>query len=184
MSDFFLSGTTMSVVVALAAVVPCAADSLSDYARKTPLARPAAVGASLVISNDTLDALAERGCLTTASPGGDEVAGHQGGPEARAGDRVDEEKKRSSWRRQHRRQAAQVETARAALRALDDRIEELDRRRFEAGPSRRGASLAGRLDELRSKRRQAVARLERERAELAAIVREARRDGAQPGWFR
>jgi hypothetical protein len=125
---------------------------------------------SVVITTEDLAELAAEGAVTF----GDYAAGHQlpfkpvdptGGA------------KRSVWRARYlnqRQAATKIEARRSEV--LAD-IEAINRERVTP------RSLA-RLDRAKAKLQLVNEELLRARAELVRIVREARRHGAEPGWFR
>lgn len=84
---------------------------------------------------------------------------------------------RSVWRARYLNQRKAVSTIEARRSEVLADIEAINRERVTP------RSLA-RLDRAKAKLRLTDEELRRARAELARIVREARRHGAEPGWFR
>jgi hypothetical protein len=134
-------------------------------------------GGPIVISNDNLGDLAAAGRLTTAP-----VVESTPAPAAQTRSPRDEAALRERWRTAYRRQQEQVITLEEQLARLDlDLAAALEAERSRP-PGR--ARRPDRTPVLRQSREALAARLERERSELRRIVREARADGAKPGWFR
>jgi len=137
----------------------------------------------IVISDDNLKALAAGGKLTTGQTGA-----WTGGREAGAGDDSDAarlDNRRSYWRERHHRQLDKVRALEDKLAVLDQRVEQLKEACFSTGRlSRRSETARASLEKARQEREALAERLEGERAELDHIIREARLEGAQPGWFR
>ena len=98
---------------------------------------------------------------------------------------AEQDKKREYWRNTYRAQQKLIEE-------LQNRIEELDAEiprlwnQFYAwdDPAYRDSVIKPELDAKLKERERLAERLPREREKLDEIVRDARRDGAQPGWFR
>lgn len=144
--------------------------TLPEYAQKARFA-PAAVRGDdgrIVISDRTLAALAESGHLTTAAA--------TGSPPPPPPAAVDPGVKQR-WLRAH---AAQRKVVERLERRRSNLLTELDRVR-DLSPT---ARTLAREDALRSD----LAALDRDlaaaRDELARVVRAARGEGAEPGWFR
>ena len=143
--------------------------SLAAYASRLALNRSRAVDGSdpLMITNDNLEVFAAGGALTLGS------ASTKGAAPAKPPDAAE----RARWRKAYDKQRevfAGLERRRTLLEVEIDHIED-----GQLTPK----NLA-RLDRAEAKARVLDEEVERERRELAKIVREARRHGAEPGWFR
>ena len=143
--------------------------SLAAYASRLTLNRSrAGDGADrLMITNDNLEVFAAGGAVTLgAGPTGDAAPAKQSDAAERA-----------HWRKAYRKQSqviAVVERRRTLIEVEIDHIED----------GRLTAKNLARLDHAKAKARVLDEEIEQERGELARIVREARRHGAEPGWFR
>jgi len=143
--------------------------SLAAYASRLTLNRPMAVDSSdhLMITNDNLQVFAAGGAVTLGS------ASTNGAAPTKQPDAAE----RARWRKAYFKQRdviAGVERRRTLLEVEIDQIED-----GQLTPR----NLA-RLDRAEAKARVLEEEIRHERGELAKIVREARRHGAEPGWFR
>ena len=124
----------------------------------------------VVITTDNLSTLGEGGLLTTATmPAGE--------PNTINPTAVVNPKIRERWRRKVLAQSevlARLQVRRSAIEADIDRIERgrLDSRTLDQ------------LEKAEAKLADADAEIRRAKAQLSRIVRDARKEGAQPGWFR
>ena len=159
--------------------------SATDPPRPTP--RPGTLGAyaknvtlnssalsngdgRVVLTNDNVTALAPDGSITlgTVAPAGRKKSKPSGG-EGNA--------ERSRWQAAHRSQQQVIvglERRRSQLETEIDQIEDLGLT----------ARTMARLERAESKLRHLDEEIARERSALARIVRDVRRRGAEPGWFR
>jgi septal ring factor EnvC (AmiA/AmiB activator) len=161
--------------------VPRGEIELSVYADRTNL-DPAAVGAEpglVVITNDTVESASQSGSLTVGAP--------QNRPShslPRSGSTIAPEaaKLRKVWRSRVLTQRDQVAKVQREIDRLDGRIDALESMIVSgrSGMARRRAK----IDELRGHRNVLVRQFQRERARLGALIRSARLQGAEPGWFR
>ena len=135
---------------------------------------------TIVISNRTVDRLSDFGTLSTSSrssvspdppPHGFRASPTPVGPA-----------RRSYWKRRVRQQRQVIDAVENELALLNVKIDALEDAAFEGGL--RAKSKWVKLAEAKGRRRVVDRRLRNERAKLAAIIREARREGAEPGWFR
>jgi len=143
--------------------------SLAAYASRLTLNRSrAGAGADrLMITNDNLEVFAAGGAMTLGS------APTNGAAPTKQPDAAE----RARWRKAYHEQReviAGLERRRTLLEVEIDRIE-------DGGLT---AKNLARLDHAETKARVLDKEIKRERGELARIVREARRHGAEPGWFR
>jgi hypothetical protein len=127
----------------------------------------------LVITDESLERLGADAALTVAGDGADVVEL----PLPSDREEGDREAERTRWRQRYRRQAEVIGKLLERRRRLEHETHLI----WQAPNSRRRSL---RLDRARQELAGLDARLRRERQELARIVREARRHGAQPGWFR
>jgi septal ring factor EnvC (AmiA/AmiB activator) len=127
-----------------------------------------------------VDRLGDRGMLTTCAPGR-QASGESAIGAAPISGRPDA-KRRSYWRKRVDKQRDRIADVEEELALLDAKIDALEDRAFQS--SRNAAKLWAQADEQRERRRVVEDRLKRERSKLSAIIREARQEGAQPGWFR
>jgi len=143
--------------------------SLAAYASRLTLNRSrAGDGADrLMITNDNLEVFAAGGAVTLgAGPTGDAAPAKQ--PDAA---------ERAHWRKAYRKQSQVIAGVERRRTLIEVEIDHIEDGRFTA------KNLA-RLDHAKAKARVLDEEIEQERGELARIVREARRHGAEPGWFR
>jgi hypothetical protein len=135
---------------------------------------------TIVISNRTVDRLSDFGTLSMSgespvSPG-PPLHGVRASPTPVGPAR------RSHWQRRVRQQRQIIDAVENELALVDVKIDALEDAAFEGGL--RAKSRWVKLAEAKGRRRVVDRRLQNERAKLAAIIREARREGAEPGWFR
>lgn len=143
--------------------------TLADYARHVSLNASAAVDGSgeIRITSSNLAEIADRGSLTRGAVEAHRTAAGPGPPPA----------DRDHWRGRYfeqRRVVAGFESKRARLTAEIDRLES----------GRLTAAIMARIDRAEVELRLLDKEVRNARLELARIVRDARRHGAEPGWFR
>jgi exonuclease VII small subunit len=146
--------------------------SLAAYAAKITLDR-SALGDGvdhLILTNDSVAGIAAGGSITLGSltPAGGKRSNVSG---------TANDSERSRWQAAHRKQRqviATLERQRAKLEIEIDQLEDLSLT----------AKVMARLDRAESKLRHLDEEIARQREALARIVRDARRHGAEPGWFR
>ena len=146
--------------------------TLAAFARSTQLDRSAADPGSgrIVITTDNLARLGEGAALSETGPPAAE-------PPAITTDVRPDPTVRSFWRKKVLAQSRNI----ARLESHRDRVlEEIDR--LERG--RLDGRALDRIEKAESKLRQVEGDIKREKARLSNLVREARKQGAQPGWFR
>lgn len=146
--------------------------TLAAYASRTSLDRRAVDGETgrVIITSENLAELAEGGAMTVGAPtkGPPVPIGQRGGAEAG---------ERGRWRGRYMKQSEVIAKLKRRRAGIEAEIDRINRESLSA------QNLA-RLDRAREKLRLLDQEIRRERTELAKIVREARRHGAQPGWFR
>ena len=143
--------------------------TLAAYASRLTLNRLKAGDGTdrLMITNENLEVFAAGGAVTLGSPptGGTAPAKQPDAAE------------RARWRKayhEQRKVIAGLERRRTLLEVEIDHIED----------GQLTAKNLSRLDHAEAKARLLDGEIRRERGELSRIVREARRHGAEPGWFR
>jgi hypothetical protein len=146
--------------------------SLAAYAEKITLDRSLLGDGDdrLILTNDSVAGIAAGGSITLGSV-------TLAGPKMSSASGAVNDSERSRWQAAHRKQRqviAVLERRRAKLEIEIDQIEDLGLT----------AKTMARLDRAKSKLRHLDEEITVERAELARIVRDARRRGAEPGWFR
>jgi len=147
-------------------------ETLSDYARCNSLKTSGVADATgrVVISTATLAEIAEGGTVTI---GGTPASGRNLAPTPS----TPSASERTRWRAAHNKQTQLIiglERRRALLEIEIDHI----------GDQSLTIKTMARLQRAEAKMRQLDDEISAERAELARIVRDARRHGAEPGWFR
>lgn len=143
--------------------------TLAGYAIGRTLKAPAAINESggIVITSTTIAEIAQLGTLTA------------GAVQAQRAIRVDEPspKDRTVWRRRYfeqRRVVAALEQKRTRVATQLDQLES----------GRLTPAIMARIDRAEIELRLLDQGIRNEKLELARIVRDARRHGAEPGWFR
>jgi hypothetical protein len=144
--------------------------SLAAYAEKVTLDRSTLGNGDgrVILTNDSVTALAADGSITL---------GTVTQADRKKAKSVVDNAERSRWQAAHRRQRqviAALEKRRSQLETEIDQIEDLGLT----------AKTMARLERSESKLRHLDEEIGREREALARIVRDARRRGAEPGWFR
>jgi hypothetical protein len=187
-----------SVVTAMLwAVAGAAAASGADA---TPTPTPAPTRTPIVITNDNLADYAARGRVTSADGGSKSGTGksrrpiHEPGTDASkrksvdavesAGEMAADEKKRR-WRSTYQKQIELVASIEEQIGKLDWEIPGLWRDFYAwDDPAYRDGVIKPKLDEALVRRQRLEDQLTVEQEHLDTIRRDARKDGAQPGWFR
>jgi len=86
-------------------------------------------------------------------------------------------KTREKWRRKVLAQSRTIAQLKVKRATGETEINRLERGRLDAGTLDRIARAEAKLDAIDQE-------IRRKKAELSQVVREARKEGAQPGWFR
>ena len=155
---------------------------LSEYARHTALDRSALGTDSgpLIITTETVRKFGAQGLLTVGLPHSRSplTASRPGSPPGTP----NPERLREEWRAKVLRQKDQVARVDGDIVLLDAKIESLETTAVHGrdGAARRQARIA----EARGRRSVLARQLARERARLGTLIRSAREQGAEPGWFR
>jgi hypothetical protein len=146
--------------------------TLSEYAHGISLKTSGATDASgtVTISSATLSEIAVNGTITI---GGTSCSGKDPRPTPS----IASASERAHWRAAYARQ-------KQVIAKLDRRRETLEIEIDHIGNQRLTIKTMARLQHTEAKLRQLEDEISAERAALARIVRDARRHGAEPGWFR
>ncbi len=178
--------------------LPTATPTPVPTPHQSPLAAAAAASGAarpagpIVIDNETLARYAAKGRLTetTTRAGAAGAARPDQTPSGAEGDGSgapagEEDPKRQAWRDRYAEQKKVIEAIRTELAQLDLEIADLWNKFYAwDDPAYRDGVIKVRLDECTGRRDELSRRLPVEEAKLPQILDEARRDGAQPGWFR
>jgi hypothetical protein len=145
--------------------------TLGAYAREVTLDRSALGQPSgrVVLTNDTVVGVCEGASITLGAVTMDGLDA----PKATRGDNAE----RTRWRAAHRRQQRVIADLEERMSVLEIEIHHIEDQRLTP-------KILARLDRAEAKRRHLEHEIRRARDELARIVRDARRHGAEPGWFR
>ena len=146
--------------------------TLGAYAEKITLRRSRLCeeGGRLVLTNDNVATLGGTAAITLGAVPATERRGQRPSKDEIAAER-------SRWRSVHQRQQEIVVGLERRRERLEIEIDSLENQRFTI-------KIAARLQTAEARLQQLDREIAVERAELARIVREARRHGAEPGWFR
>lgn len=144
--------------------------SLAEYARGMKLKRDATDDSDrITIDNANVQAIGRDRALVlgvAAAP-----------PVATPRTARDEAAARSRWRSRHDAQRRRIAEVERKIEVVDRDIDVLNRQRLTP-------RVMVRLDAAKAKLADLERQLDRRRAELGRIIREARQEGAEPGWFR
>jgi hypothetical protein len=170
------------IVLALAGVVTVAAfadepptptptpASLADYARRLTLRGTTFdEEGRITIDNDTVQAIGRDRALVLGVAGYPALATPR--PQAK------ESAVRKKWRSRYDAQQRRIAGVERVLEAVGRDIDRLNHQRLTP-------RVLARLEEARAKRAALERDLKRQRVELARLIRAARQEGAEPGWFR
>jgi hypothetical protein len=143
---------------------------------------------AIVIDNETLKKYADQGNVTTVEkPRSDRGVRSNGGSSAliNSGEDARTAEKRRYWRTMYEKQVALIESLEQQIELLNQEIPALWRDFYSRDdPMYRDGVIKPKLDEALARWDRMTVKLEEERAKLPKIREDARRDGAQPGWFR
>jgi hypothetical protein len=155
---------------------------LAEYAERHKLDRSILdrPDGPLTITNETVAKVGDRGTITSCRPAPTTDKRRKGArtPTPNAPD----PKRRAYWRNKVGAQQDRVAQVKRELTLLKARIDALEDAAFAGG--RNATRLWARVEEAEARLKTVEALLTRERAKLDAIFRQARLEGAQPGWFR
>jgi len=124
----------------------------------------------IVITNENLGKLAEGAVITLVTTTAVEL------PSLSTTDSINP-KTREKWRRKVLAQSQTIAQLEAKRTTGETEINRLERGRLDAGTLDRIARAEAKMEAIDQE-------IRRKKAELSRIVREARKEGAQPGWFR
>jgi hypothetical protein len=189
-----------AAAVAYAALVALAVGSAAATPAD-PTPTPAPTRTPIVITNENLADYAARGHVTSAETAtSNSAAASQRRPVHRVGSdattkRVDdavadaprlaEDEKKNYWRSRYEQQLALVASIEEQITVLDREIPGLWRQFYAwDDPAYRDGVIKVQLDQALERSERLKGQLEGERANLDEIRQAARKDGAQPGWFR
>ncbi len=188
------SSTSRILLVMVGAALWCL-PVIADEPTPTPVQGAAAsthqrpTRTPIVIDNETLRKYADQGRITSverqpssraAQSGATGLAGGMGrNPDG------DDAAKRLYWREMYQQQLDLVQTLERQVETLDREIPGLWRDFYARDdPMYRDGVIKPKLDEALARRNEMEEQLNEERERLPKIREDARRDGAQPGWFR
>ena len=165
--------------------------SLADLAKNKKLNRDAtsASGGAIVISNANLDEYAEKGGLTETGSSTQRrlTRDVHSGLDVRIVDRGAQQvnERKVYWQTRYLRQLALVENLRQQIENLDREIPGLWRDFYAwDDPAYRDGVIKPKLDRSLERREELAEQLRVEEPMIEQIKIEARKDGAEPGWFR
>jgi len=170
---------------------PAGGQSLTDVAKDKKLKGDMAgtSGGSIVITNENLSDYASKGGLTTANPSGKNSATR----DVHAGTNVkimdsetaEENKRKHYWQQKYLQQLNRIASIKHQIEELDLEIPALWTDFYARDdPMYRDGVIKPKLDRSLKRRDDLAALLLKEEPKLAQIKEEARRDGAEPGWWR
>ncbi len=166
--------------------------TLSDVAGDIELTKGAAADdGGIVISNENLATYAEHGRLTEVTKpaqnrrGLADVTGDGAQIEGEMGNFAATSEKKQYWQAKYEGQLDLIRQIREQIDALDLEIPGLWRDFYAwDDPMYRDGVIKPKLDQALAQRQKLEGDLQKAEAGLATIKQQARRDGAQPGWFR
>lgn len=165
--------------------------SLTDVAKDKHLKGDAGgtSSGSIVITNENLDDYASRGGLTEAKPGTQTKVGRgvHAGPGVKVVDpkTLQIEERMHYWQQKYRQQLERIATIKRQIETLDYEIPGLWRDFYAwDDPAYRDSVIKPKIDAALHRRDELEAQLRQEEPKLEQIKTDARKDGAEPGWFR
>ena len=164
--------------------------SLADVAKDKKLKgdTTGASGGSIVITNENLSDYASKGGLTTANPGKNPAGrGVHAGTNVNVIDSEtsEENKRKHYWQQKYTQQLQRIASIKSQIRDLDLEIPALWNEFFARDdPMYRDGVIKPKIDRSLVRRDELANLLQEEEPKLAKIKEEARRDGAEPGWWR
>ena len=164
----------------------------------TPTPTPVPSRTPIVITNDNLADYAAKGNVTSADDSSSAGKGrrpvHEPGTDASKNTAVDavesaetlaQDEKMRFWRARYERQINLLASIEEQIAILDWEIPGLWRDFYAwDDPAYRDGVIKVKLDEFLARRERLEEQLKIEQEQLEKIRRDARKDGAQPGWFR
>jgi len=169
---------------------PAGGQSLADIAKDKKLKGDTAgtESGSIVITNENLSDYASKGGLTTAKPGRNPATrGVHAGTNVRIIDSEtsEENKRKHYWQQRYLLQLERIAAIKRQIEGLDLEIPALWNDFYSRDdPAYRDGIIKPKLDRSLERRENLSAMLKDEEPKLAQIKEEARKDGAEPGWWR
>ena len=169
---------------------PAGGQSLADIAKDKKLKgdTTGSESGSIVITNENLSDYASKGGLTTAKPGGNPAThGVHAGTNVRIIDSEtsEENKRKHYWQQRYLQQLERIAAIKRQIEGLDSEIPALWNDFYSRDdPAYRDGVIKPKLDRSLERRESLSAMLKDEEPKLAQIKEEARKDGAEPGWWR
>jgi hypothetical protein len=168
---------------------PTGKQSLNEVAKDKKLNKEAAGESDgpIVISNENLDDYASKGELTHIKGSIKNVAEgpHAAGVVMVDPDAQQAEQRKYYWQQLYAQQMAKIASIKRQIQQLDRDIPGLWNDFYSRDdPAYRDGVVKPRLDDSLRKREELESQLSREEPKLGQIKEDARRDGAEPGWFR
>ena len=170
---------------------PVGGQSLSELAKNKKLKgdQDRSKGGSIVISNDNLSDYASKGGLTTAKPGAHvrTSRGVHAGQNIRVVDpqSAAENERMNHWRQAYTQQLDRIAAIERQIADLDYQIPGLWNDFYSRDdPAYRDGVIKPKLDRALVRRDELAKQLEEEKPKLQQLKEDARKDGAEPGWFR
>jgi len=176
---------------------PAGGKSLNDVAKDKEL-KGVEKGKAIVITNENLSEYAEKGSVTSAGGGeksnrrsvrgGDKVqvvdTGDSGGTGGTGGSGHTDERRRF-WQSRYKSQVELVASYRYQIQVLDSEIPGLWRDFYAwDDPMYRDGVIKPKIDAAMARRSKLEGELVEAESKLNEIKSDARKDGAEPGWFR
>lgn len=168
---------------------PTGKQTLTEVAKDKKLNKDAAgeSGGPIVISNENLDDYASKGGLTEIKGSIKNLAEgpHAAGVVMVDPDAHEAEQRKYYWQQLYAQQLSRIASIKRQIQQLDRDIPGLWNDFYSRDdPAYRDGVIKPRLDDSLKKRQELEAQLAREEPKLGQIKEAARRDGAEPGWFR
>jgi hypothetical protein len=167
---------------------PAGGQSLTDIAKNKELkGSDKDSGKGIVISNENLSDYAAKGGLTTAKPGTQTGRPAHAGTNVRVLDRDESAKNERMlyWQGKYRSELERIANIKRQIQILDHEIPGLWRDFYAwDDPAYRDAVIKPQLDQAMNRRDSLETQLVQAEANLQQIREDARKDGAEPGWFR
>jgi len=168
---------------------PTGKQSLTDVAKNKKLNTDADgdPGGPIVITNENLDDYASKGGLTEIKGSIKNVAEgpHAAGVVMVDPDAHEADQRKYYWQQLYAQQLSKIASLKRQIQQLDRDIPGLWNDFYSRDdPAYRDGVIKPRLDDSLKRREELEAQLAREEPKLGQIREAARRDGAEPGWFR
>jgi hypothetical protein len=196
------SAISFSVILAVAVLIsaeteptptatprPAGKQSLTDVAKDKKLNTEATgtTEGSIVITNENLQDLASKGRVTEAKPATAKTAEGPNNPGIVMVDPDEQEKlqRKYYWQQRYVAQLSKIRALRRQIKQLDVEIPGLWNDFYSRDdPAYRDGVVKPKLDRTLNRREEIEQQLATEEPKLEQIKIEARKDGAEPGWFR